>query len=83
MNKQNFQVASAILVGSGVLLGLWSTAAFVAGLSRAGTISELVRQYIVALYNIKGIEYLLLAVVIVGLPILYTYVNEERQKTKI
>jgi hypothetical protein len=83
MTGQNIQVAGAILIGFGAILGLWSAAAFVVGLSQAGTISELLRQYIVAFYNIKGIEYLLWVVFFVGFPVFHAYVNKEEQQVKM
>jgi hypothetical protein len=83
MTGRNIQVAGAMLIGFGAIVGLWSAAAFAVGLSQAGTISELLRQYIVAFSNIKGIEYLFWAVFIVGFPVCCAYVNKEKRQVKM
>ena len=74
MAAQNNKTAGRVVLGFGALIGLWVTAALVGGLNSAGSVSELVRQYMVATgmvtplhtlvdyyTHIKGIEYLICA----------------------
>ena len=96
MAEQNNKVAGKIVLGFGALIGLWATAAMIGGLSQAGSMSELVRQYMVATgmvtplhtlvdyyTHIKGIEYLICVAFFVAFPAFYTYVNKERKEVKI
>ena len=48
MAENKNKVAAKAVLGFGALVGLWATAALVGGLSQAGSVSELVRQYMVA-----------------------------------
>ena len=96
MTEQNNKVAGRVVLGFGALIGLWATAAMVGGLSQAGSMSELVRQYMVATgmvtplhtlvdyyTHIKGIEYLICVAFFVAFPAFYTYVNKEKKEVKI
>jgi len=96
MAEQNNKVAGRVVLGFGALIGLWATAAMIGGLSQAGSMSELVRQYMVATgmvtplhtlvdyyTHIKGIEYLICVAFFVAFPAFYTYVNKERKEVKI
>lgn len=76
------------------LVGLWATAALVAGLHQANwQISELLRQYLIATgmikpfhtlvdfyTHIKGVEYLICVAFFVVFPLFYRYVNEDRTR---
>ena len=94
--KDNNKVAGKIVLGFGGLIGLWATAALIGGLSQAGSMNELVRQYMVATgmvtplntlvdyyTHIKGIEYLICAAFFVAFPAFYTYVNKEKKEVTI
>ena len=96
MSEQNNKTAGRVVLGFGALIGLWATAALVGGLSSAGSVSELVRQYMVATgmvtplhtlvdyyTHIKGIEYLICVAFFVAFPAFYTYVNKEKKEVKI
>ena len=96
MAEQNNKVAGRVVLGFGALIGLWATAAMIGGLSQAGSMSELVRQYMVATgmvtplhtlvdyyTHIKGIEYLICVAFFVAFPAFYTYVNKESKEVKI
>ncbi len=96
MAEQTNKTAGRIVLGFGGLIGLWATAAMVGGLSQAGSMSELVRQYMVATgmvtplhtlvdyyTHIKGIEYLICVAFFVAFPAFYTYVNKEKKEVKI
>jgi len=96
MAEQNNKTAGRVVLGFGALIGLWATAALVGGLSSAGSVSELVRQYMVATgmvtplhtlvdyyTHIKGIEYLICVAFFVAFPTFYIYVNKEKKEAKI
>ena len=90
-NKHN--TAAKVILGLGALVGIWATAALVGGLSQTGSVSELIRQYMVATgmiaplhtlvdyyTHIKGIEYLICVAFFVAFPVFFSYVNKERTK---
>jgi hypothetical protein len=93
--KDNNKVAGKIVLGFGGLIGLWATAALIGGLSQAGSMNELVRQYMVATgalaeqetlvdyyTHIKGAEYII-AVAFLGLyQVFYKYVNRTKAEVK-
>ena len=96
MAENNSKMAGRVVLGFGALIGLWATAAMVGGISQAGSVSELFRQYMVATgmvtplhtladyyTHIKGIEYLICAAFFVAFPTFYTYVNKEKTEVKI
>ena len=96
MAENNNKTAGRIVLGFGALIGLWATAALVGGLTQAGSVSELARQYMVATgmvtplhtlvdyyTHIKGIEYLICVAFFVAFPVFYTYVNKEKKAVKI
>ena len=96
MAEQNNKMAGKIVLGFGALIGLWATAALIGGLSQAGSVTELTRQYMVATgmitplhtlvdyyTHIKGIEYLICVAFFVAFPVFYSYVNKERNEAKI
>jgi len=96
MSEQNNKTAGRVVLGFGALIGLWATAALVGGLTSAGSVSELARQYMVATgmvtplhtlvdyyTHIKGIEYLICVAFFVAFPAFYTYVNKEKKEAKI
>ena len=94
-NKAN-NIAGKVVLGFGAVIGLWATAALVGGLSQVGSVSELVRQYMVATgmvtplhtlvdyyTHIKGIEYLICVAFFVAFPVFFTYVNKEKKEAKV
>ncbi len=96
MAQQNNKIAGKIVLGFGALIGLWATAALVGGLSQAGSVTELARQYMVATgmitpihtlvdyyTHIKGIEYLICVAFFVAFPVFYNYVNKEKKTAKV
>ncbi len=95
MGENNNKTAGRIVLGFGALIGLWATAALVGGLTQAGSVSELARQYMVATgmvtplhtlvdyyTHIKGIEYLICVAFFVAFPAFYVYVNKEKKQAK-
>ena len=93
---ENNKIAGKVVLVSGAIIGLWATAALVGALSQAGSMNELVRQYMVATgmvtplntlvdyyTHIKGIEYLICVAFFVAFPAFYTYVNKEKKEVKI
>ena len=95
MAEQNNKMAGKIVLGFGALIGLWATAALIGGLSQAGSVTELARQYMVATgmitplhtlvdyyTHIKGIEYLICVAFFVAFPVFYSYVNKEKKELK-
>ena len=96
MAEQNNKMAGRIVLGFGAIMGLWATAALIGGLSQAGSMTELARQYMVATgmitpihtlvdyyTHIKGIEYLICVAFFVAFPVFFTYVNKEKTAAKI
>ena len=96
MAERKNGIAGKVVLGFGALIGLWAVAALVGGLSQAGSVSELVRQYMVATgmitplhtlvdyyTHIKGIEYLICVAFFVVFPVFYTYVNKEKKEVKV
>ena len=96
MAEQKNRAAGKVVLGFGALFGIWATAALVGGLSQAGSVSELVRQYMVATgmvtplhtlvdyyTHIKGIEYLICVAFFVAFPVFFKYVNREKGKVKV
>ena len=96
MAAENNNTAGKIVLGFGALIGLWATAAVIGGLSQAGSVTELARQYMTATgmitplhtlvdyyTHIKGIEYLICVAFFVAFPVFYTYVNKEKKGTKV
>jgi hypothetical protein len=96
MAAQNNNTAGNIVLGFGVLIGLWAVAALIGGLSQAGSVTELARQYMTATgmitplhtlvdysTHIKGIEYLICVAFFVAFPVFYTYVNKEKKEAKV
>jgi hypothetical protein len=94
-NKAN-NIAGKVVLGFGAVIGLWATSALVSGISQVGSVSELVRQYMVATgmvtplhtlvdyyTHIKGIEYLICVAFFVAFPVFFTYVNKEKKEAKI
>ena len=94
-DKKN-NIAGKVVLGFGAVIGLWATASLVGGLSQVGSVSELVRQYMVATgmvtplhtlvdyyTHIKGIEYLICVAFFVAFPVFFTYVNKEKKEAKI
>ena len=96
MAKQNNKTASRVVLGFGAVIGLWATAALIGGLSQAGSVTELARQYMVATgmitplhtlvdyyTHIKGIEYLICVAFFVAFPVFFTYVNKEKKAATV
>ena len=94
MSERESNVAGKIVLGLGVIIGLWAVAALIGGLNQAGSIGELARQYLVAtemmitplhipfdsFTHIKGIEYLIYVVIIVAFSEVYVYVNKLKKR---
>lgn len=90
MRTDNQKIVVKIILGSGVLFGLWALSAFVGVLYSAdGDLGELLRGYMVAtglitpLHNlvdyythIKGIEYLICVAFFVVFPAFYVSLNK-------
>ncbi|MBW1750726.1 MAG: hypothetical protein JRJ37_08535 [Deltaproteobacteria bacterium] len=89
-------MAGKVVLGFGAVIGLWATSALVSGISQVGSVSELLRQYMVATgmvtplhtlvdyyTHIKGIEYLICVAFFVAFPVFFTYVNKEKKEAKI
>ena len=96
MKDKKNNIAGKVVLGFGAVIGLWATAALVGGLSQVGSVSELVRQYMVATgmvtplhtlvdyyTHIKGIEYLICVAFFVAFPVFFTYVNKEKKEAKV
>jgi hypothetical protein len=96
MTEKTNKTAGRVVLGMGALIGLWATAALIGGLSQAGSVTELARQYMVATgmitplhtlvdyyTHIKGIEYLICVAFFVAFPVFYTYVNKEKKTAKL
>ena len=76
----------------GTIIGIWSTAAFLSGLSQVNwQLSELLRQYLIAVgliqefhtlsdfyAHIKGIEYIIAVMFLGAFPAFYTYLNRSK-----
>ncbi len=93
MAEQNKTATERVVLGLGALMVLWATVALIGETSQAGSISELVRQYMVATSmitplqtlvdcatHIKGIDYLLWVAFIVAIPTFYSRVNTDRTR---
>lgn len=91
MSRQTENTAAKIALGFGGLIGIWATAALIGGVSQAGGVSELARQYMQAIgmvqplhtlvdyyTHIKGIEYLICVAFFVAFPVFFKYVNKEK-----
>jgi hypothetical protein len=91
MAEKNSKVAGKIVLGFGILIGVWAIAAFVGGLSQAGSLPELARQYLIAIghiaplhtlvdycTHIKGVECFICVAFFVALPVVYLYINKEK-----
>ncbi|MEA2114840.1 MAG: hypothetical protein U9P36_05590 [Thermodesulfobacteriota bacterium] len=96
MADKNNNVAGKVVLGFGAVIGLWAISALVSGISQVGSVSELVRQYMVATgmvtplhtlvdyyTHIKGIEYLICVAFFVAFPVFFTYVNKEKKEAKV
>ena len=96
MAERNNTIAGKVVMGMGSLIGLWAVAALIGGLSQAGSVGELARQYMVATgmitplhtlvdyyTHIKGIEYLICVAFFVAFPAFYIYVNKEKKSVKV
>jgi len=96
MAEQNNRIAGRIVLAFGLLIGGWATAALIGGLKQAGSISELVREYMIATEmitplhtlvdyytHVKGIEYLICVAFFVAFPAFYTYVNKEKKQAEV
>lgn len=92
MAQQKGKTAGWIVLGLGALIGAWATAALVGGIYQAGSVSELVREYMVATgmitplhtlvdyyTHIKGVEYLICVAFFVAFPVFFNYVNREKK----
>jgi hypothetical protein len=95
MSRQQTGTAEKIILGLGVLIGLWAGAALVSGLAQVGSVTELIRQYMVATgiikplstevdyyTHIKGIEYLICVAFFIVFPVFYSYINKEQTKNR-
>jgi len=96
MAAKNNKTAGRVVLGLGAVIGLWAVAAFIGGLSQAGSMTELARQYMVATgmitplhtlvdyyTHIKGIEYLICVAFFVAFPVFYIYVNKEKKQAQV
>ena len=96
MAERESNVAGKVVLGLGIVIGLWAVAALIGGLNQAGSVGELARQYMVATgmitplhtlvdyyTHIKGIEYLICVAFFVAFPVFYVYVNKEKRTKRI
>jgi hypothetical protein len=96
MAEKNGKVAGRVVLGFGILIGVWAVAAFAGGLSQAGSLPELARQYMIAIGNIaplhtlidyctriKGVEYFICVTFFVALPVVYLFINKEKMAVHI
>jgi hypothetical protein len=96
MAEQNTRVAERVVLAFGLVIGSWATVALVSGFRQAGSIRELVREYMVATgiitplhtlvdyyTHIKGVEYLICVAFFVAFPVFYAYVNKEQKQVEI
>ncbi|MEJ2136464.1 MAG: hypothetical protein P8X86_14640 [Desulfofustis sp.] len=81
----------AVVLITGVTIGIWSLLAFTAGLKQADwQLTELLRQYLIATgvvkpthtlvdfySHIKGVEYLICVAFFVAFPLFFKYVNKD------
>ena len=80
-----------LMVGIGGAIGLWAMVAVGFGLAQAGSVSELLRHYMVATgmmkefetwvdfyTHIKGVEYILSVVFLVLFPVFFKYVDRAK-----
>ena len=88
--------AKNIVLGFGLIIGLWASFALVSGIIAVGGVGALISQYMVAVgmtttfatlveyYTyIKGIEYLICVGFFVAFPAFFMYVNNDKEKVKI
>ena len=89
-------LAAISFMGIGAAVCLWASVALVVGLGKANwQVSEMFRQYLVALgvikdfetlvdfyTHIKGIEYIICAAFLGSFPVFFKYVNQTRATVK-
>lgn len=94
MADKSAKIANRVILGAGSLICLWVGAAFTGALYQVNwSVSELVRQYMVATglikplhtlvdyyTHIKGIEYLICVAFFVAFPLFFKYVNKAERK---
>ncbi len=89
--KKGAGIFMAIMGGIGAAIGLWAMTALVFSFSQAGSASEVLRQYMVAIglvsefstlvdfyTHIKGVEYLICGAFFFAFPVFFKYVNRPR-----
>ncbi|MFC1524361.1 hypothetical protein ACFL6N_06180 [Thermodesulfobacteriota bacterium] len=95
MEKTGNKVTMAI-AGMGAAIGLWAMVAIGVGLGKADwQLSEMLRQYLVAVgaikefdtlvdfyTHIKGIEYIICVAFLSSFPVFFKYVNRESVRIK-
>ena len=88
-NTKGTKVALGVIGGVGAAIGIWAMTALTYSLSQSGwSISEMVRQYMVAVgaigefetlvdfyTHIKGVEYIICVAFFAAFPVFYKYVN--------
>jgi len=97
MNINKTKSAGIVMIGTGVLFGMWAVAAMIGGLNQVNwQVTELARQYLVAsgmvrpihtmvdfYTHIKGIEYIICVAFFVAFPVFFQYVNKQKTPVKM
>ncbi|OGQ97988.1 MAG: hypothetical protein A2521_03350 [Deltaproteobacteria bacterium RIFOXYD12_FULL_57_12] len=94
--KKNNRAFRHATIFMGSIISLWSVAAVLGGLAQVNwQVSELVRQYLVAVglmkefhtfvdfyTHIKGVEYIIAVMFLVGFPVFYSNLNKTSEATE-
>ena len=97
MSINKTKSAGIVMIGTGILFGMWAVAAMIGGLNQVNwQVTELARQYLVAsgmvspihtmvdfYTHIKGIEYIICVAFFVAFPVFFQYVNKEKTPVKM
>ena len=97
MNGNKTKSAAIVMIGTGILFGMWAVAAMIGGLNQVNwQVTELARQYLVAsgmvrpihtvvdfYTHIKGIEYIICVAFFVAFPVFFQYVNKQKTVVKM
>ena len=96
-NVKGSRIALGIIGGIGAAIGIWALSALTFSLSQSGwSVSELVRQYMVAVgaigeyetlvdfyTHIKGIEYIICVAFFIAFPVFFKYVDRPKAEVKM
>ena len=96
-SSKGSKVALGIIGGIGAAIGIWAMTALTYSLSQSGwSVSELVRQYMVAVgaigefetlvdfyTHIKGVEYIICVAFFAAFPVFFKYVNTTKASVAV